>query len=68
MKVVCVGDCGVDHYLPSGERRFGSVEIVSGLEEGELIVTEGIVKLRDGTRVRTAESATEARSFNGAGG
>lgn len=25
MKVVCVGDCGVDHYLPSGELRFGGI-------------------------------------------
>ena len=25
MKVVCVGDCGVDHYLPSGEQRFGGI-------------------------------------------
>lgn len=25
MKVVCVGDCGVDHYLPSGDRRFGGI-------------------------------------------
>ncbi len=25
MKVVCVGDCGIDHYLPSGERRFGGI-------------------------------------------
>ena len=25
MKVVCVGDCGVDHYLSSGERRFGGI-------------------------------------------
>lgn len=25
MKVVCVGDCGVDHYLPSGERRCGGI-------------------------------------------
>jgi sugar/nucleoside kinase (ribokinase family) len=25
MNVVCVGDCGVDHYLPSGERRFGGI-------------------------------------------
>lgn len=25
MDVVCVGDCGVDHYLPSGERRFGGI-------------------------------------------
>lgn len=25
MKVVCVGDCGVDHYLPSGEQRPGGI-------------------------------------------
>ncbi len=25
MNVVCVGDCGVDVYLPSGERRFGGI-------------------------------------------
>ena len=25
MKVVCVGDCGVDHYLPSGEQLFGGI-------------------------------------------
>ena len=25
MKVVCVGDVGVDHYLPSGEERFGGI-------------------------------------------
>jgi len=25
MKVVCVGDCGIDHYLPSDEKRFGGI-------------------------------------------
>jgi sugar/nucleoside kinase (ribokinase family) len=25
MKVVCVGDCGIDHYQPSGEKRFGGI-------------------------------------------
>ena len=25
MEVVCVGDCGVDHYLPSGECHFGGI-------------------------------------------
>ena len=25
MDVVCVGDCGIDHYLPSGERMFGGI-------------------------------------------
>jgi membrane fusion protein (multidrug efflux system) len=35
-----------------GDRRYGFVEVRSGLEEGDLIVTEGIVKLRDGITVR----------------
>ncbi|HSN51576.1 MAG TPA: carbohydrate kinase family protein [Woeseiaceae bacterium] len=25
MEIVCVGDCGVDRYLPSGERHFGGI-------------------------------------------
>lgn len=25
MKVVCVGDCGIDHYLPSGDLRIGGI-------------------------------------------
>ncbi len=25
MNVVCVGDCGVDQYIPSGERHFGGI-------------------------------------------
>jgi len=25
MRVVCVGDCGIDHYLPSGEKRLGGI-------------------------------------------
>jgi membrane fusion protein (multidrug efflux system) len=58
-----------------GDRRFGRVEVLSGLDEGDLIVTEGIVKLRDGIAVRfedkeaaisersgTAEGAASARA------
>ncbi len=35
-----------------GGRRFGVVEVLGGLKEGDVIVTEGIVKLRDGIKVR----------------
>ncbi|HET8696879.1 MAG TPA: efflux RND transporter periplasmic adaptor subunit [Gammaproteobacteria bacterium] len=47
-----------------GSRRFGVVEVLSGLKEGDIIVTEGIVKLRDGTKFRTndAETAVSDRS------
>jgi membrane fusion protein (multidrug efflux system) len=43
-----------ERQIETGERRFGIVEVLAGLEEGEMIVTEGIVKLRDGIAVRTA--------------
>ena len=35
-----------------GSRRFGEVEIVSGLKAGDRIVVEGTVKLRDGARIK----------------
>ncbi|QNP39796.1 efflux RND transporter periplasmic adaptor subunit [Lysobacter solisilvae (ex Woo and Kim 2020)] len=35
-----------------GSRRFGEVEIVSGLKAGDRIVVEGTVKLRDGAKIK----------------
>lgn len=35
-----------------GNRHFGTAEIKSGLAEGDLIVIEGIIKLREGIKVR----------------
>jgi membrane fusion protein (multidrug efflux system) len=40
-----------------GSRRQGEVEIASGLSVGDTIVTEGSVKLRDGSRVAAAPAA-----------
>ncbi|HZF29581.1 MAG TPA: efflux RND transporter periplasmic adaptor subunit [Gammaproteobacteria bacterium] len=47
-----------------GGRRFGIVEVLGGLKEGDIIVTEGIVKLREGAKFRTndAETAVSDRS------
>lgn len=42
-----------------GDRRFGLVEVLSGLEEGDRVVTEGIVKLRDGMNVRLVGGTSE---------
>jgi membrane fusion protein (multidrug efflux system) len=41
-----------------GSRRFGVIEVLSGLKEGDVIVTEGIVKLRDGVKFRTKDGET----------
>jgi multidrug efflux pump subunit AcrA (membrane-fusion protein) len=48
-----------EQQIRIGDRRFGLVEVLDGLDEGDRIVTEGIVKLRDGVRVRveTADAA-----------
>ena len=43
----------------TGARRFGEVEIVSGLKPGDRIVVEGTVKLRDGAKIRDLGAAAE---------
>lgn len=56
-----------------GSRRFGEVEIVSGLKPGDRIVVEGTVKLRDGAKIRdvgakAAAGKDGARPGDGADG
>ena len=41
-----------------GTRQAGNVEITSGVNEGDRIVTLGIIKLRDGAKVTFADEAT----------
>lgn len=57
-----------ERQIETGERRFGIVEVLDGLEEGELVVTEGIIKLRNGTRVRLANPTSEVSALVGSGG
>lgn len=55
--------------IETGARQYGSVEVLAGLEAGEQIVIEGIVKLRDGARVRlTAPDFEVAAPRAGTGG
>ena len=58
------GDTVHQQQIEIGGRRFGVVEVLSGLQEGDLIVTEGIIKLREGARVRydAAEAAVSEHS------
>ena len=57
-------DVAKQQQIQVGGRRFGVVEVLGGLEEGDLIVVEGIIKLRDGARVRfdTTEAAISESS------
>lgn len=41
-----------------GTRQAGDVEIVSGVAEGDRVVTQGVIKLRDGAAVKFADEAT----------
>jgi membrane fusion protein (multidrug efflux system) len=60
------GDTVHQREIDVGGRRFGVVEVLGGLKEGELIVVEGIIKLREGARVRFEEAAvTESSSSQG---
>lgn len=46
----------------TGERQPGYVEVTAGLQPGDLVVSEGVVKLRDGAPIKLLKAAgTEAR-------
>jgi membrane fusion protein (multidrug efflux system) len=54
-----------------GQRSVGSVQIVAGLQPGELVVTEGTQRLRDGARVQVLQqqpAAAEPARTAGSGG
>ncbi len=43
--------------VQTGRRRVGSVQVVAGLQPGEVVVTEGTQKLRDGVGVAVVQGA-----------
>jgi membrane fusion protein (multidrug efflux system) len=61
------GDTVHQQEIEVGGRRFGIVEVLGGLKEGDPIVTEGIIKLREGARVRyEGDEAAVSESSQGA--
>ena len=61
MFVFLVNDGTVEKRLVRiGQRRVGNVQVVQGLAAGDLVVTEGTQKLRDGARVQVATGAADA--------
>jgi len=57
------GQTAVQQQIEIGGRRFGLVEVLDGVEEGDLVVTEGIVKLRDGIQVRYENVSRDQREI-----
>lgn len=54
--------------VATGTRQDGRVEILSGLAPGQKVVTEGVVKLADGSPIRLAEEKGKSSGAAGAGG
>jgi membrane fusion protein (multidrug efflux system) len=52
----------------TGLRSAGRVEILEGLKPGQKVVTEGVVKLSEGMKVRVAGAANAERGPRGQGG
>ena len=61
--VYTVGPDGAARRVPvrTGLRQEGRIEIVEGLRPGQQVVTEGVVKLADGMKVRLAGPQNAAR-------
>lgn len=61
--VYAVGPDGAAKRVPvrTGIRHEGRIEIVEGLRPGQQVVTEGVVKLADGMKVRLAGAKNAAR-------
>ncbi|MEA3542042.1 MAG: efflux RND transporter periplasmic adaptor subunit [Pseudomonadota bacterium] len=53
--------------VDTGMRQNGMVEILGGVKPGQTIVTDGVVKLSDGAKVRLAQDKPQAGSAKAAG-
>ncbi len=51
--------------ITSGRRRPGVVEVISGLDAGEEVITQGLIKIRPGSRVTRREMPGAARTAQG---
>jgi membrane fusion protein (multidrug efflux system) len=56
------GDSVEKRLIRTGQRRVGDVQVLQGLAAGDVVVTEGTQKLRDGARVQVVDAVAEAAS------
>ena len=54
--------------IQTGQRSVGTVQVTDGLQAGEIVVTEGTQKLRDGASVSVTEATAAPQRAAGAGG
>lgn len=60
---VVESDTAIRREIRTGERRPGEIEILGGIEEGELVVTHGTMRLRDGQAVKIIEEQKQGRAI-----
>ena len=53
--------------IQTGQRAVGTVQVTDGLQAGEIVVTEGTQKLRDGASVSVTESTAAPKRADAAG-
>jgi membrane fusion protein (multidrug efflux system) len=61
-------DVATQRDIEIASRQFGIVEVGAGLEPGDSVVTEGLIKLRDGASVRYPAEAGGAGEVSGISG
>ena len=66
--VVVDGQRAVPRPIQLGTRQTGFVEVTAGLTEGEIIVTEGVIKMRPGVAVRLAGDESNSQLAGGGWG
>ena len=59
---VVEGDAATRREIRTGERRPGEIEILGGIEEGELVITHGTMRLPDGQAVTFIEEQKQGRA------
>jgi membrane fusion protein (multidrug efflux system) len=48
-----------------GKRNFGKVSIISGVSEGDLVISEGVSKVRNKTKIKIIKPKKLKNVFNG---
>ena len=51
------GDVAEKRNIIIGNRNFGKVSVISGLNEGDLVISEGVSKVRDKSKIKIVTSA-----------
>ena len=50
-------DVAEKRFIKIGKRNFGKVSVLSGISEGELVISEGVSKVRDKGKIKIITSA-----------